>query len=266
MKRTRAFTLVELLVVIGIIAVLISLLLPAMNRARKAALTVNCASNQRQIMLAVTFYHNEYGNWWPSAGGISVSPPVDVNGQVYNPSGNVSIGWFDVPLLGKYLHPNTKGLLGQFPYSTPSSMVMHCPAAASSRGTVANKTDYRQTGIGFNNYFDCQIWSDKKGPTKLSAIGSASRAVILADCETMNGSGLMIPGDKWNIPTTLRYGAMTDDKNAPVVNSSKYRWQGFNSYRHGVCNVGFADGHVEGIRDVVTAIEQRDILIQVRSK
>lgn len=59
------FTLIELLVVVAIIALLVSILLPTLKRARTAARTVKCVSNLRQIGTAMTMYFNNNKGWFP---------------------------------------------------------------------------------------------------------------------------------------------------------------------------------------------------------
>jgi prepilin-type processing-associated H-X9-DG protein/prepilin-type N-terminal cleavage/methylation domain-containing protein len=66
-RKRAAFTLVELLVVIGIIALLISVLLPALGKAREAANTVKCASNLRTVGQGIAIYVAEFRNTYPAA-------------------------------------------------------------------------------------------------------------------------------------------------------------------------------------------------------
>ena len=68
-RSSGAFTLVELLVVIGIIALLIAILMPALRRAKESANAVQCSSNQRQLMMAFLMFANDHkgrlpGNYW----------------------------------------------------------------------------------------------------------------------------------------------------------------------------------------------------------
>lgn len=69
-RRTRGFTLVELPVVIGIIAILIAILMPALRRARESANQVACASNQRQLMMAFLLFANDNKGHLPRPHGV----------------------------------------------------------------------------------------------------------------------------------------------------------------------------------------------------
>jgi len=124
--RRHAFTLVELLVVIGIIALLISILLPSLSRARKAAQTVACLSNMRQIGLSHQTYIAETKGFVLPAGYTNTTL-TDLYGTV-DSFANILVdyGYLQVPSVDRNDAP------------TGGNTVYKCPAAVTELGVYVN--------------------------------------------------------------------------------------------------------------------------------
>jgi prepilin-type N-terminal cleavage/methylation domain-containing protein/prepilin-type processing-associated H-X9-DG protein len=162
--RQTGFTLVELLVVIGIIAVLIGILLPALNKARRAAATVQCSSNMRQIAGAMLMYINANKGKFPPSGA-----PVIAGVYPYG------WWWANELVRGKYIPTN-----GVNVYPSPgmptsakrfsSNNVFKCPEgvaeddavggggdypcdAANNGYTILNDTQAAQEGLGIPSWY-----------------------------------------------------------------------------------------------------------------
>lgn len=136
-RRTRAgFTLVELLIVIGIIAVLVSLLLPALSGAKRQANSVKCLANLRSIGQAFTLYEADHKGYWP----------VAVHWDPAQPNGESR--WPD--LIVKYV-ASAKGVSSQDLSGLQGTVIWGCPTWTGSyeaSGTYSKFAEGVRVGYG----------------------------------------------------------------------------------------------------------------------
>ncbi|HZZ44567.1 MAG TPA: prepilin-type N-terminal cleavage/methylation domain-containing protein [Tepidisphaeraceae bacterium] len=211
--KVRAFTLVELLVVIGIIALLISILLPTLSTARQAANTAVCASNIRQLATASLLYAIENHGYFPPAHLDFLTTNLD---RWHGTRPNTSAPFdFSTSRLRRYLYtPNIK----QCPAFEPAA-----PGFEASAG-----------GYGYNNHYigsstADQGWSTDSvnTPAKLNMIRNPSSKILFADTAMAVGS------------TIIEYSFAEPPTADGLTTSPSLQFRHRNR-----CNIAFADGHV----------------------
>jgi len=265
--RTSAFTLIELLVVIAIIAILIGLLLPAVQKIREAANRMKCSSQLKQIGLACHNYADTAGNvppaWSPDAGGGTLNSGFNGTGTVRG-----TIHFFILPHMEQ---DNVYKLAGNEASSQATNIIKGfvCP----SDPTLAN--NLQRSGYASTNYAANLLVFDPRGPGSLvtSMTDGTANTVIFAEryklCEPTSGgytgpAWAMHPayvGHAWDTPAIgyqeAGHGHDPDFNGTPsgggtipfqVGPSPKACvWQVAQGAHTGTMQVGMGDGSVRGV-------------------
>ncbi len=143
---TPAFTLVELLVVIGIIALLISILLPALSKARTTAQRVVCLSNEKQVALAILMYAGENHGTLPGPAISVVFDPAITNAQPGAPVvGGVALSqlsiWAGGTTTWEKMELSNVNMVQKYLGGIGSRNIWFCPASDAVRNAVCVGTN-----------------------------------------------------------------------------------------------------------------------------
>ena len=211
MKHYKSFTLIELLVVIAIIAILAGMLLPALNSSREKARSVNCTSNQKQIMQSYLMYPTDSDGWLLPA--------------YMNPGGN----WGDRMIEAKYL--GNKSLL-------------ICPTGKSKSQNATSGGNY---GIGLNYRsfgLSCKIADE--GKTAFVMVKEASINRFNNNSNLVTFIDTPMQGEAKNCNSY--YGHVGQGIFEVTSNKEAFHMM---SIRHNMsANAAFFDGHVGNMKEV----------------
>jgi prepilin-type processing-associated H-X9-DG protein/prepilin-type N-terminal cleavage/methylation domain-containing protein len=237
MRLRLAFTLVELLVVIGIIAVLIGILLPVLSRARESANTTKCLSNMRQLQVAQMNYAAEHRNELVQAGMAEGGASADE-----------LAGWFVV--LQK--HTSTK-LLARCPSDDSplwDSQTIGVVELVNNAPQMVQK--YRQSSYGINTFLDRNLcpWGANQDPnlvppgglyTKITMVRRTSEVVQFVE---MTRTGSFAVSDHLHIENWDASPAWNPSQTAGLAaNALALNAHSGRIGPEGRANYSFLDGH-----------------------
>src|SRR5213592_4579935 len=225
MRRKTAFTLVELLVVVGIVGVLIALLLPSINKARRHAAQVTCLSNLRQLGIALIAYANESKGCFPAAA--SALREQDEDWVHWQPTRDVKNS-----ALWSHLGGNVDVL--KCPLGVPER-----PAGTAPPYPFSYSVNTKFTGLVTTA--SSRSWN--RPPCRLGDVRQPSRKMLAVeeDSSTISDGAWYADVSKWWFGDNMVYISVRHDRDGREYSR---RVEDFGADR-GRGNVVFADGHGE---------------------
>lgn len=192
--RSKAFTLVELLVVIGIIALLISILIPALAKARNQANAVKCASNMRQLFLFTSMFAQDNKGQLPL-------PAIPGQNYVGNIVTHTNWGIID--------YTKDDGLMRYAPKGAETrKQLFMCPGdngESTQGGGAAASGERRNFSFSWNAYIrDWQNTSNLKYGIRLGSVPSAAQKIMIWEELAPNDTYCLLY-DTNNVPATRSF-------------------------------------------------------------